>query len=276
MARQINSVGNRIKEIRLKHGLTQKEFADRISIKQGYLSNVERGRRQPSGLVLAAIQSRFNVRKEWLEAGRGGKEGLDFNYVLGLIEHLPKEEKDKVEQMLYKSIIYDAIPDEVRAHLLLTSKPVPDLKVVSRRELKEAARWEAFAPIPLVAGAAAAGDPRAISDHDIEDYCLIHQSWCKRPEDYVCVRLKGDSMEPVLPDGSIVAVHLKQRSPRRLVGKIIAARHEGGVAVKELARAGDHWVLLSYNKEHGPIVLDPLGEESPIIGKVAWWWARQE
>jgi SOS-response transcriptional repressor LexA/DNA-binding XRE family transcriptional regulator len=272
----MDNIGKRIKEIRAGRGLTQKEFARIISISQGYLTNVERGKNQPSSLVLAAIQNKFNVRMEWLKAGKGQKEGLDFDYVLGLIEHLPKEEKDKVEQMLYKSIIYDAIPDEVRARLLLTSRPVPDLKVVSRRELGGLERWSPYVAVPLLAEEVAAGMPRVIEEETIEDFCLVYESWAKRPQDYICVRVKGDSMEPVLPDGSIVAVHLKSLSPKRLMGKLVVARHEGGVVVKELAQAGDHWVLLSYNKEHGPIVLDPLGEESPIIGKVAWWWARQE
>ena len=271
----MDNIGKRIKKLREGLGLTQEEFALRVYIARGYLSQIERGK-NPSALVLLAIQNIFGVSKRWLLAGRGPKrdvEGLE--RALGQAAELADEQPKAFDQIILKSKGFDAIV-KTRGHLLGAPAPVPALKVVSRRELKEAERWEAFVPIPLVAGAAAAGDPRAISDHDIEDYCLIHQSWCKRPEDYVCVRLKGDSMEPVLPDGSIVAVHLKSRSPQRLTGKLVAARHEGGVAVKELARAGDHWVLLSYNKEHGPIVLDPLGEESPIIGKVAWWWARQE
>ncbi|MDV2502687.1 MAG: XRE family transcriptional regulator [bacterium] len=152
----------------------------------------------------------------------------------------------------------------------------PDLKVVSRRELDELERHEAFVPVPLVAGAAAAGDPRALTDHDIEGFCLIYESWCKRPEDYVCVRVAGDSMEPALPNGSIVAVHLKSQNPRTLNRKLVAARHEGGVTIKELQRSGEHWCLVSYNKEYPPIVIEPNEEENPIIGKVAWWWARQE
>ena len=155
--------------------------------------------------------------------------------------------------------------------------PTPELKVVSRRELDELERWEAFVSIPLVRDEAAAGPPRAVADDDIEGFCLIYESWAKRPSDYVAVRVKGDSMEPVLPDGSIVAIHLKSRSPGRLKGKIVAARHEGGVTIKELRRSesGEDWLLVPYNKEHSPLVIKPE-EDNPIIGKIAWWWARQE
>ena len=237
-------IGKRIKELRKSFNLTQEEFASRLPISRAHLSNLERSDRHPSKLLLLAIQSAFGVTEDWLVRGRGPMS--------------PKARPRFAEERA---------PYGARS---------VELKVVSRRELEDLERWDVFTAVPLVRDEAAAGTPRAVSDEDIEGFCLVYQGWAKRPEDYVCVRLKGDSMEPVLPDGSIVAVHLKSRSPRRLTGKLVAARHEGGVVVKELAQAGDHWVLLSYNKEHGPIVLDPHGHEDPIIGKVAWWWARQE
>jgi SOS-response transcriptional repressor LexA len=76
---------------------------------------------------------------------------------------------------------------------------------------------------------------------------------------------------------SIVSVNLKSRAPGRLKGKIVVARHGGGVTIKELRRSetGEDWLLVPYNKEHSPLVIKPE-EDNPIIGKVAWWWARQE
>ena len=269
-------ISKNIKEIRKDWGLTQKEFAEKIFIKQGYLSSIERGKKRPSESILLAIQKVFNVSEEWLLTGKGPKRDLDaLGRALEITSQLGKDEQEEFERIVLKSKLYDAIPDEIRAHLLLTSRPVPDLKVISRHKLNELERWEAFVPVALVAGHAVAEDPRSISDHDIEGYCLIYKSWCKRPGDYVCLRLSGDSMEPALPEGSIVAVHLRSRSLRALNKKLVAARHEGGVAVKELQRSGDNWFLISYNKEYPPLLIRPE-EENTIIGKVAWWWARQE
>ncbi|MDA2916992.1 LexA family transcriptional regulator [Nitrospinae bacterium AH_259_B05_G02_I21] len=231
--------------MRDREGLTQKKFADRLSIDRSHLSHVERGEKRPSGLLLLAIQSVFGATEDWLVRGRGPM----------LRKPQPRFAEERAP--------YGARPVE--------------LKVVSRRELENLERWDVFAAIPLVRDEAAAGTPRAVSDEDIEGFCLVNQGWAKRPEDYICVRVKGDSMEPVLPGGSIVAVHLKSRDPARLIGKIVAARHGGGVTVKELRRSDDRqsWFLLPYNKEYAPLVVSPE-EESPIIGKVAWWWARQE
>lgn len=55
---------------------------------------------------------------------------------------------------------------------------------------------------------------------------------------------------------SIVSVNLKSRAPGRLKGKIVAARHGGGVTVKGLRRSesGEDWLLVPYNKEHLALV----------------------
>lgn len=41
------------------------------------------------------------------------------------------------------------------------------------------------------------------------------------------------------------------------------------------SESGEDWLLVPYNKEHSPLVIKPE-EDNPIVGKVAWWWARQE
>lgn len=47
--------GKAIKELRLKKGETQPEFAHKLGISQGYLSNLEHGRNMPSVEMLNAI-----------------------------------------------------------------------------------------------------------------------------------------------------------------------------------------------------------------------------
>jgi repressor LexA len=61
----------RIKQLRLTKGLTQKDFADSLGIVQGYLSGIESGRKIPSHTLLMALCHIHEVREEWLFSGFG-------------------------------------------------------------------------------------------------------------------------------------------------------------------------------------------------------------
>lgn len=60
---------NRIKEIRRDLGLTQSEFASRISMKQNSIAQIELGKRIPSTLAIQAICREFGISQLWLEEG---------------------------------------------------------------------------------------------------------------------------------------------------------------------------------------------------------------
>jgi repressor LexA len=63
-------VAQRIKQLRLANGLTQKAFADSLGIVQGYLSGIERGKKIPSYTLLMALCHIYRVREEWLFGGK--------------------------------------------------------------------------------------------------------------------------------------------------------------------------------------------------------------
>ena len=65
------SVGSRIKELRKAKGLTQQEFAERVSSKQSTIATYESDRNAPSDAVISLICREFNVREEWLRDGTG-------------------------------------------------------------------------------------------------------------------------------------------------------------------------------------------------------------
>ncbi len=64
-------MNNRIKVLRTELGLTQQEFADRLGIKRGGISNYEIGRNEPSDSVMSLICREFDVNEEWLRTGIG-------------------------------------------------------------------------------------------------------------------------------------------------------------------------------------------------------------
>lgn len=65
------SVGERIKAVRKTLGLTQAEFAARISSTQNTITRYETGNRSPSSTVLAMIGQTYGINLEWLRTGVG-------------------------------------------------------------------------------------------------------------------------------------------------------------------------------------------------------------
>lgn len=60
---------DRIRQIRKENKLTQKEFAERLGIKQNTVASYEMGRIGISDSVIISICREFNVREEWLRNG---------------------------------------------------------------------------------------------------------------------------------------------------------------------------------------------------------------
>lgn len=54
-------INSNIKELRVKNGLTQEEFAEKIGISIQGLSNIERNRYQPTSVTIDKICDVFNI-----------------------------------------------------------------------------------------------------------------------------------------------------------------------------------------------------------------------
>lgn len=67
-----SNVGFRIGLVRSRSGLSQREFAERLGISPGYLSQVENGKKQPGSEVLVALRSAFDVDLNWIVGSDDG------------------------------------------------------------------------------------------------------------------------------------------------------------------------------------------------------------
>ena len=67
----INTIGDRIKEIRKAAGKTQQSFADVIGLKRNTIANYEIGQIQPSDRTIADICRELNISEHWLRTGEG-------------------------------------------------------------------------------------------------------------------------------------------------------------------------------------------------------------
>jgi transcriptional regulator with XRE-family HTH domain len=64
----LHAFGRRIRELRGFY-MTQREFAERVGVSQGYLSALENGEKEPGGAVLLAIGREFGKSVDWLLTG---------------------------------------------------------------------------------------------------------------------------------------------------------------------------------------------------------------
>jgi len=65
------SVNRRIKELRNKLGLNQRDFSTLLSLSSGYISGIEVNLRKVNDRLIKLIVSEFGVNEDWLRSGNG-------------------------------------------------------------------------------------------------------------------------------------------------------------------------------------------------------------
>ena len=100
-------IGDNIKALREKLGLTQQKFADRLFIKQNSLALIESNKRNISSSLLKLISYEFNARLEWLETGEGEMRNTSNETLLKQFENLSPQSRELVKYFLM-------LPSEVR------------------------------------------------------------------------------------------------------------------------------------------------------------------
>ncbi len=67
----LEGVGQRIRSVRGHYGLSQNEFANSLHISRKWLSELENGKKCPSGLLLLGMECRYAISRDWLLGGKG-------------------------------------------------------------------------------------------------------------------------------------------------------------------------------------------------------------
>lgn len=77
------------------------------------------------------------------------------------------------------------------------------------------------------------------------------------PKDLILVSVKGDSMEPNLPDGSLLLFKKTPNGAFPHDDKIIFCRYEQGFKIKRFKHLNDNFsALVSDNKQYSPLIID--------------------
>jgi hypothetical protein len=95
------------------------------------------------------------------------------------------------------------------------------------------------------------------------------KDWCPNPATPSCLRVRGNSMSPLIQDGCIVAVDSSQNDQIQLNGKIVIAWHKDrGLTVSRLGRF-DHtevlWWIAKLGKRASLALLPLVVRASSIV-----------
>jgi len=83
------------------------------------------------------------------------------------------------------------------------------------------------------------------------------------------IRVVGESMEPTLPDGCAILIHLASKA--RADGKIFVIRVGDELVVKRTVRDREAgWLLVSNNPSKRAWATQPWPEDAQVIGEVKW------
>jgi SOS-response transcriptional repressor LexA/DNA-binding transcriptional regulator YiaG len=110
-----------------------------------------------------------------------------------------------------------------------------------------------------------------LQEAPIESMIAAPKEWCPNPLTTSCVRVRGNSMSPLIHDGYILAVDSAQTEVNELNGKIVIAWHrDRGLTVSRLNRFDNTVVLQSENANYESITLSGK-QKWKIVAKVLWW-----
>lgn len=94
----MNTIGDRIKSVRISENLSQEEFGKRLNLSRSIISCYEKGLREITERSIKDIVREFNIDENWIYTGEGDMyhkmtEDEEFAYMIGAL--LVDDEEDK-------------------------------------------------------------------------------------------------------------------------------------------------------------------------------------
>ncbi len=242
----MKTIGERINYLRTKNKLTMDELSLLIGKKKSNLSSYENGKYEPSAQTIIALCETFKVSADWLLTGKSNNDSFDLRTkaIISLIKDLTDKDIDDVIDFLkYKQFKHKTINNNMTVQITeqtFKGKVVP------------------------LAGRVAAGTPiMSLAEHDK----LIPVPKEDSRVDFA-LTIKGDSMQPLFNDGSIIFIK-KQETLEN--GEIGVFEIDGEFTCKKFKKTDYHISLESINTTYSPIIIteeEYTNRNFRIIGKV--------
>lgn len=114
----MNSIGDRIKEVRNSLGMTQSDFGERIGLKQAGIGQMENGSRNVTERTIILICSTFNINEDWLRTGEG--EMISDSDTFSLNEYAKQKGLSELEFDILQG--YMQLDKDIRQNLMSSLK----------------------------------------------------------------------------------------------------------------------------------------------------------
>jgi DNA-binding transcriptional regulator YiaG len=229
--------------------LSQMEFGKRLHLSAMTVSRWERGVKEPSEGAYLKLGNLAGDPLCWYFWQRAGLSSADVMRVL---------------------------PDANRRLQQNRAVPVPVIHAGVRASKRTGAGFVAVPLLPVFAVTAGeVGDSGIDLEQTLPERLLAAVSdWCPNPTFTICMRVRGNSMSPLILDGYIIAVDTSEVRHDKLLGQIVVAQHsEKGLLVSRLIRFDDTDALISDQREFDTVSVAARSSWR-IVGRVLWWTGR--
>jgi phage repressor protein C with HTH and peptisase S24 domain len=248
----MKSLAEIITESRKNAGLNQSELARRLNITPQSVQAWESGRATPRPAVLSPLAKTLGIEAAVL--------------IAAILDNAPGDTREKSLRLIRQAY------EDRKAEL--ESESEEDMSILNEKVPLD--EDKVCAPFLIEVELSAGSGRTAIEESRSRTVCFDKstlRSQGVRFDNVFCVTVHGDSMGPVFPDGSTVAVDTGSTIIRD--GKIYAINQTGHLRVKTLHRLPDGGVRIrSFNREDYPDEEYSLEEmdqrDISIIGRVFW------
>jgi len=236
-----------IRALRANLGLNQGDLGSRVGFSAMAVSRWERGAQEPPSHAYIALGNLAHDSSCWYFWERAG---LRSEQVLRV---LPTLERNTRFSKLQNLEIVSAGTGPKHHHEKIQLVALPLLRAVAGSHGEKG------------------DDLHLLSDAPIEGMLAAPKDWCPNPAYTSCLRVRGNSMSPVIQDGYFVAVDSSQIDLNNLDGRIVIAWHKDeGLTISRL-RIYDHTaVLVPENSEYEAVTINAR-QPWKIVATVLWW-----
>ena len=236
-----------IQALRLRSRLNQAEFGARTGFSAMAVSRWERGAQEPPSHGYIALGNLARDESCWYFWERAG---LRSEHILRVLPTIGKS--IRASELEHVEI--------VNAGSGLRSRP-------------EKIQLVAVPLLNAVAGAHGekGDDVHMLNKAPIESMMAAPRDWCPNPSYTSCLRVRGNSMAPLILDGYIVAIDSSQINLSELDGKIVIAWHKDrGLTVSRFRRYDHTEVLVPENTGYDSVTISPK-QPWKVVATVLWW-----
>lgn len=240
--------GEKIKQLRISHGMTQEDLANKLDIGKSAVSNYEKGYRKPKQSLIFKLANTFDVSINYFFPET--TENISQPEILTIYNQLNDERKE-----ISLNFVKDQLKQqEEQSNVVQADFSVKeDGNIYSLEQHRIKQEWRGYV---------SAGTGEFLFDEQVE-YVEFDENEVPDRSDF-CLTVNGNSMEPIFKDGSYIFVEEKEEIPSGAIGVVIV---DGEAFIKRVWFEGTQARLESFNKAYKDIIVT-RNDSFKIIGKV--------